>query len=80
MHKSQKGSQCWTLLLLSSLIMMVLLGLSYWWFVPHQQTFWSVLGSSSENTDGPKFYFPPRLVPKELKLRREQPFIYQILH
>ncbi|XP_034487925.1 uncharacterized protein LOC117792075 [Drosophila innubila] len=80
MHK-----QCWSLLLIGSLIVTFALMFSYWHFVPHQlNMMWSLFrNNGSEKTPAAseiKYFFPPEPVPEELNLKRGGPFIYQILH
>jgi len=83
MQKAQR-KQCWTLLLLGSLIVSFALMFSYWYIVPRQLQFWTLFGYNGTDNNGKtselKFYMPPEPVPKELNLKRGGPFIYQILH
>ncbi|KAL7730907.1 hypothetical protein ACLKA6_014150 [Drosophila palustris] len=82
MQKAQR-MQCWTLLLIGSLIVTFVLMFSYWHFVPRQLHLWSLFGyNETEATAAAelKFYMPPEPVPEELNLKRGAPFIYQILH
>ncbi|XP_017873932.1 PREDICTED: uncharacterized protein LOC108621246 [Drosophila arizonae] len=82
MQKSQR-EQCWTLLLLGALIISFGVMFSYWYLVPHQLPIWQLFGHN-ESSDGEpataelKFFMPPQLIPKELKLKRGAPYIYQI--
>lgn len=78
MHK-----QCWTLLLIGSLIVTIVVMFSYWNFVPRQLHLLSLFrhdGSDTSVAPEIKFFMPPEPVPKELNLKRGAPFIYQILH
>ncbi|XP_023178897.2 uncharacterized protein LOC111604889 [Drosophila hydei] len=84
MQKSQRG-QCWTLLLLGALIISFGMMFSYWYLVPRQLHFWQLFGRNQSSAGEPvtaelKYFMPPQMIPKELKLKRGAPYIYQILH
>ncbi|XP_060651193.1 LOW QUALITY PROTEIN: uncharacterized protein LOC132787872 [Drosophila nasuta] len=81
------STQCWSLLLIISLILTFFLMFTYGQFVPRQLHFWNLFGlmrnngsEIEESAPQLEFFMPPEPVEKQLKLKRGAPFIYQILH
>ncbi|EDV94812.1 uncharacterized protein LOC6567860 [Drosophila grimshawi] len=77
--------QCWTLLLFTSLIASFVIMTSFWFLMPHQMHIWQLFDSNDSgsaaaktSTAELKFFMPPQTVPKELKLKRGAPFIYEL--
>ncbi|KRG00011.1 uncharacterized protein Dwil_GK27060 [Drosophila willistoni] len=80
MQKKANVTKCWTLILLFSLIITFAVAFSYWFFVPRQVDFWSLIYNETERDLSPEISMPSNLIPVELKLKNKPPFIYQILH
>ncbi|KAH8407759.1 hypothetical protein KR222_002004 [Zaprionus bogoriensis] len=77
MLKAQR-KQCCSLLLIGSLIISLALMISWWYLLPHQVQLLAMFrDGQNKSTSELKFYLPPQIVPKELKLKRGAPFIYQ---
>ncbi|XP_068154207.1 uncharacterized protein [Drosophila tropicalis] len=81
MQKKAHVTKCWTSILLFSLIITFVVAFSYWFFVPRQVGFWSLMVYNETESDlSPEISMPSNLIPVELKLKNKPPFIYQILH